>query len=217
MRDTGNFFLFGAAAYGKVALDAALLAGWSCLGVFDDDAAKQGCRLLRRFVIDTSRHRMLALAEYNDVHAIFVAIGTGATRRKVLDDLTSSTFSPITICHPGANISPSAILGDAVGVMGGVNIEADAKIGRGTLLNTGSLVAHDCVVGEFCHVAVGATLAGGVRLGNEVFVGAGATIRTDVSICSGVTIGVGAAVVKDITEPGVWVGVPAKPLVKKPA
>ncbi len=62
----------------------------------------------------------------------------------------------------------------------------------------------------FCHVAVGAHLCGTVTIGNATWIGAGATVSNNVNICGECTIGAGAVVVKDITEPGTYIGVPAR-------
>lgn len=48
-------------------------------------------------------------------------------------------------------------------------------------------------------------------IGNKVSIGSNATIMP-VSICDHVIIGAGAVVTKDIEEPGIYVGNPAKKL-----
>jgi acetyltransferase-like isoleucine patch superfamily enzyme len=47
------------------------------------------------------------------------------------------------------------------------------------------------------------------KIGNHVSIGSNATILP-VSICDAVVIGAGAVVTKDITEPGKYVGNPAR-------
>jgi acetyltransferase-like isoleucine patch superfamily enzyme len=49
-----------------------------------------------------------------------------------------------------------------------------------------------------------------VKVEDSVWIGAGATVINNVNICGGCTIGAGAVVIKDIDEPGTYVGVPAK-------
>lgn len=49
-----------------------------------------------------------------------------------------------------------------------------------------------------------------ISIGNNVQIGAGAMILPGVSICSNVIIGAGCIVSKSITEPGIYVGVPAR-------
>lgn len=212
MTEQKRFFLFGAAALGKVALDAALLAGWSCLGVFDDDPQLKGRLLLSRFAVDNCRDRLGNMRHKHRESSIFIAIGTCSTREKLTYEFCGNGYRPIGIRHPRSIISQHAVIDESVAIMGGVSVEPDAIVKCGTLLNTNSMVAHDCMVGDFCHVAVGAVLAGGVHLGRRVFVGAGAVIKPGIKICDDVTIGAGAAVVKDISESGIWAGVPATKL-----
>jgi len=80
------------------------------------------------------------------------------------------------------------------------------------VVNPGCTIAHDCEFGSYNVICPGANISGGVILGDEVFVGAGAQIRQGLRICSQATLGAGAVVVRDILEPGTYVGVPAKPL-----
>ena len=49
-----------------------------------------------------------------------------------------------------------------------------------------------------------------MTIGNSTWIGAGATVSNNVNICGECTIGAGAVVVKDITEPGTYIGVPAR-------
>ncbi len=49
-----------------------------------------------------------------------------------------------------------------------------------------------------------------MKVGNGTWIGAGAVVSNNVSICGEVTVGAGAVVVKDITESGTYVGVPAR-------
>ena len=69
-----------------------------------------------------------------------------------------------------------------------------------------------CILGDFCTVGPGANICGDVIIGQDVVIGAGATICDRVEICSGVTIGANAVVppLTKITQPGTYVGVPAK-------
>ena len=89
-------------------------------------------------------------------------------------------------------------------------VNSSAKIGKGTIINTCASVDHDCEIGDFVHIACGAHIAGTVVVGNGTWVGIGASVSNNLSICGEVKIGAGAVVVKDITEQGTYVGVPAR-------
>jgi acetyltransferase-like isoleucine patch superfamily enzyme len=60
----------------------------------------------------------------------------------------------------------------------------------------------------------GAKILGGAKIGNSCRIGSNSTILPNVEICDDVTIGAGAVVTKSITEPGTYIGIPAKRLVK---
>lgn len=53
-------------------------------------------------------------------------------------------------------------------------------------------------------------MAGTVTVGANSLLGVGVAVRPGVTIGDDCTVGVGAAVVNDLTEPGVYVGVPAR-------
>ena len=80
-------------------------------------------------------------------------------------------------------------------------------------MNTGASVDHDNVIDDYVHISVGSHLAGNVKVGTKTWIGAGAVVNNDVKICSNCIIGSGAAVVKNIDEPGIFVGVPARKMV----
>ena len=71
-------------------------------------------------------------------------------------------------------------------------------------------ISHDTVIGDYCNITPGVHIAGRCRIGNFVYLGIGCSISNDVSICDNVVVGAGAVVVDSITEPGTYVGVPAK-------
>ena len=95
-------------------------------------------------------------------------------------------------------------------VAAGARITCDVSIGRGCLMQMDTTVAHDCVIGNEVNVNPGARLNGGVVIGDRVLIGSQASIREGIEVCSDTIIGMGAVVVKDIREPGVYAGNPAR-------
>jgi len=113
------------------------------------------------------------------------------------------------LIHPSADVSQAAVVRYGSYVGPHATIIAGARIGRGCIINTSATVEHDCKIADWVHIAPGAVLCGTVELGEGVFVGANAVIREGLHIAPWVTIGCGAVVVKDISEPGTFVGNPA--------
>lgn len=83
-------------------------------------------------------------------------------------------------------------------------------LGDHALLNRGNQIGHDCRIGDFFSMMPGSIVGGNVQIGNRVYMGSCSNIREGIRICDDVVIGMNAAVVRDITEPGTYVGVPAK-------
>ena len=100
---------------------------------------------------------------------------------------------PNVIIHAGAVIDPFVRLEE------GVTIRSNATIG------------HHSEVAPSTFVASGAVLGGGVMVGNRCFIGLGSVIRDGVTLAPETFVGAGAVVTED-TEPGVYVGVPARRL-----
>lgn len=132
--------------------------------------------------------------------------------RSVLAERFMSQLLLDPLVHPTAVIEPGVQLGAFCQVLGMAAINACAVIGAGTLVNTGAVIEHEATVGAFCHVSVNATICGRVRIGDFCFLGAGAVVKDKVRICRDTIIGANATVVKDILEPGVYVGSPARRL-----
>jgi acetyltransferase-like isoleucine patch superfamily enzyme len=59
-------------------------------------------------------------------------------------------------------------------------------------------------------VSTRAVINGDCRIGDGVLIGSGAVVLQGKSICDGATVGACSVVTHHITEPGVYVGVPAR-------
>lgn len=107
-----------------------------------------------------------------------------------------------------------------------VEIQKDVVIGDNTKVQSHAFICelvsigHDCFIGHGVMFINDVFSSGGpargdkskwksTLIGNHVSLGSNATILP-VSICDHVVIGAGAVVTKDITEPGIYAGNPAK-------
>jgi len=107
-----------------------------------------------------------------------------------------------------------------------VEIQRDAVIGKRCRIQSHAFICELVTIGDDCFVSHGAMFIndafaiGGpargrrdlwrtTRLGNHVSVGTNATILP-VSICDHVVIGAGSVVTRDLTEPGIYAGNPAR-------
>ena len=144
-----------------------------------------------------------------DVHHA-IAIGDITFRKVVASSAFCQRTTPYRLLSLSAYIAIGAKIGRGTVVMPGATIRSHAVIGDYSIINTGSVIEHNCTVGSFVNVSPGAILCGRVSIADSCFVGAGSVIIDKVSICSGVVVGAGAVVLKDIHEPGTYLGVPAR-------
>jgi UDP-3-O-[3-hydroxymyristoyl] glucosamine N-acyltransferase len=69
-------------------------------------------------------------------------------------------------------------------------------------------IGHDCQIGDFISMMPGSIISGNCILGNRVYIGSNSSVKEKIYICDDVTIGLVSGVVKNITESGVYGGVP---------
>lgn len=122
-------------------------------------------------------------------------------------------------------------LGDDTFVGPFVEIQRDVTIGARTRIQSHAFICEMVTIGDDCFISHGAMFIndtfgdGGpapsgrrdlwrsTTVGNDVSIGTNATILP-VTICDNVVIGAGSVVTKDITEPGIYAGNPARLLRK---
>lgn len=148
------------------------------------------------------------------LYDVVVAVGNPTARKAIVASLPEET-TYATIIHPSAILSKWVEIGEGSIVTAGSILTCDIKIGRHAHLNLHTTIGHDCVIGDYFTSAPGANISGKCSFGECVYFGTNAAVREGVGICDNVTIGMGGVVVKDITEPGVYIGNPLKRLEKK--
>ena len=105
-------------------------------------------------------------------------------------------------------------------------IQKEVTIGKGVKVQSHSFICEFVSIGDGCFIGHGVMFINDIfayggpargdktqwkctRIGNNVSIGSNATILP-ISICDHVVIGAGAVVTKNITEPGVYAGNPAR-------
>ena len=136
-------------------------------------------------------------------------VGSGKHREDIWQRLCSLDLVFPKVISPDAIVNEEVVVGHATVVMDGAIINTGARLGVGVIANTHATIEHDVTLDDWVHVAPGATISGGVRVGRCSMIGTGATVIEGRSIAEDVIVGAGATVVRDITEPGVYVGTPA--------
>lgn len=194
-----KLLIIGAGGHGKVVADIASKNGYDQIE-FLDDTGKTHCGIYP------------VVGESPDVHNfdcdVIVAIGDCPARKHIQESIPEDRF-PVLI-HPDAVVADTATIGAGTVVMACAVINPYSVIGKGCIINTASIAGHDTKIGDFCHIASGARVAGWTEVGELTWVGLGSSIIDHLHIASNCMIGAGAVVIKDITNSGTYVGVPAR-------
>lgn len=195
--------IIGASGHGKVIADIVLRCGDQVVGFLDDNpnapSALFGFPLLGK-TADYVR--------FPDAHFV-IAIGNAAVRKRLAQTMKGVIW--YTAIHPKAVVSALGVtVGEGSVIAAGAVVNPGATVGKHCIINTNAVVEHDCTLGDYVHISVAAALGGTVAVGDSTWVGIGSAVRNNLSICSGATVGAGAVVVKNIEEPGTYVGVPAR-------
>lgn len=150
------------------------------------------------------------LTRYGTTYAL--GIGTGTTRRIIVDRLDDSDATAATVVHPGASIGSDVVFDTGVVVFDRCVITTNVRIGAHTHLNVGCVVQHDSRIGSFVQFSPGVYVNGDCTVADDVFLGTGAVVTRGCTVGEGARVGAGAVVLDDV-EPGTTVvGAPARPV-----
>ena len=130
----------------------------------------------------------------------------------------------VTVIQPvnlyGCSIGDECFIGPFV------EIQKDVTIGKRCRIQSHAFICELVTIGDDCFISHGAMFINDVfniggpakgrkdlwkstKIGSNVSIGTNATVMP-VTICDKVVVGAGAVVTKDITQPGIYAGNPAK-------
>ncbi len=186
-------------------------SSWNLAGFIDDDNALKG-KIINGIPVVGG---IDMLGQLEGPIWLVTAFGSVKTRKTVVDRICSLRRDDIhfaTLIDPSVMISKWAEIGEGSVICAGSIVTVNITIGKHVLINWDCTVGHDSIIDDFCTISPSANICGNVHLGQFVDIGVGAQVIQGRSIVSNSTVGAGAVVVRNITESGVYIGVPAKQL-----
>jgi len=144
------------------------------------------------------------------VKYLFLAIGDNRKREELFLELKNQDFFFPNLVAGTAIEKDDVSYGEGNIIFDKAYIGPLVEIGNNNIINTASIIEHECVIGNHCNVGPVSVISGRSKMGDHVFIGASAVVIDRISITSRVTLGAGAVAVKDMEEPGTYIGVPAK-------
>jgi acetyltransferase EpsM len=137
-------------------------------------------------------------------------IAIGGDRTALWAQLRCYGWTPGSVIHPLAAVSPSSDIG-AGAVIGPLAVlGARAQVGEHSLVGRGALIGHHARLAAGVVVNPGANIGGNTFVGEGTQIGMGATVLNALRIGSRARVAAGSVVVRDVPD-GVRVqGVPAR-------
>lgn len=112
-------------------------------------------------------------------------------------------------------IGDNNVISELVTIQRPKDTGAVTKIGSNNIIMAHSHIGHDAIVGDNCEISTHSILGGYCEIGDNVKIKLNVTVRNRKKIGSNTTIGMGGVVVSDVPENSIFVGNPAKQLIKK--
>jgi sugar O-acyltransferase (sialic acid O-acetyltransferase NeuD family) len=114
------------------------------------------------------------------------------------------------VVHSSSVVDASCQLGDGIFLLPGCVLDRNVVIGDNVLLNTACTIAHDSSVAAHTFLSPRVAVAGFVRIEEYCNIGINTIIIDNLTIGPNIQTGGGTVVVKSLTEPGLYVGSPAR-------
>lgn len=151
------------------------------------------------------------LYEMDRFDSLFIAIGYNHPDFKLrLIDRFKDIIPMVNIVSPNCHVDPTAMLGENLFLYPGTIVDMGAILEDGVVLNLGAIVSHDSVIGKCTFMAPRSVVAGHSKIGECSFIGTGAVVINSIIVSDHVKLGAGTVVVSDISNSGLFCGVPSK-------
>jgi sugar O-acyltransferase (sialic acid O-acetyltransferase NeuD family) len=208
----GNFVILGAGGHAAMIVELAMLDGslqHNLFGLISYSPKDVGVKVADATVV-ADEETFLRQTDKWPVDAFVVGVGSikgnDPVRAKLFYKFEDAGFTPLSLVHPSAIVSPHAIIGKGTVVMPGAIVNRGSIIGDNVIVNSGSIIEHDVTIGAHSHIAPGAVVCGGTSVGKNCLVGAGASVRQAIKIGDGATIGIGSRLYKNIAQDDTYTG-----------
>ncbi len=178
---------------------------WNLKGFIDDNEEKWGTTEDGYPVVGGSEY----LSKLEDVYAV-CAVGSSRIRKIIIEKLKDNNVKFATLIDPSVIKSKRVEIGEGSIICAGNILTVDIKIGKHVIINLDCTVGHDVELGDYDTLYPSVNVSGMTKVGECTELGTGTQIIQGKTIGANTIVGAGTVVVKDIQEPGTYVGSPAR-------
>lgn len=143
-----SLLIVGAGGYGHLVKEIASLCGYAKIDFVDDNSPE---------AIGTVS-QLETLEEQYD--ASIVAVGNPIIRQEICKKMKKQ----ITLIHPSAIVSASAVIGVGCVAEAHTVINTAAIIENGSFICAGAVVNHNAIVGNYCQIDCNAVVSSGAKV-----------------------------------------------------
>lgn len=178
---------------------------WNFLGFVDDN---ENARTVEGYTILGGLEALYSIA---DTTYACIAIADIGSRKRLAEECEKHGVKFATIISPDLKMRGElCTVGEGSIIATGCEMAINSHVGKHCILNTGAGLGHDTVVGDFVDMMPFTAVMGDVRIGDYCYFGVRSTVINGVRIAEHCTIGACGCVIKDLEEPGTYVGVPVR-------
>lgn len=204
-----SILIIGAGGLGKEAADLIRdIGGYEIIGFLDDNKEKKGAMFNSVRVLDTIDH----IDQYKTVDNLAIAIASPAIKKRIYEYTGSMGF-----CYPNL-VHPTVIMGSGVRMGMGNIVCAYSILSTEVVLRDFVTINPQCGIGHESELQSFTTAYWSVHIGGNTSIHEGCELGSQSCVIQGlkiagnVVLGAGAVAVKDISENGAYIGIPAKRL-----
>ena len=192
-----------------IAYHAANDKKFEVVGYFDDFAEK-GSYVESNVIIDATNNIEKEFKK-NTFECLIIAIGyKHFAQRKNFFEKFNGVIPFGTLVHSSCYVDASCVIGEGSVLLPGVICDRNVIIGTNVLVNTGVCIAHDSEIKNHSFLSPGVVIAGFSFIGECCNIGINATVIDNIKISDNIQIGGGTVVHKNLEQPGLYVGNPAR-------
>ncbi|WP_165156808.1 acetyltransferase [Parabacteroides sp. ZJ-118] len=207
--------IYGAGGFGRETacllrmMDTGMSPRWNFIGFFDDGIT---------FGTENEYGKVLGnidtLNSWNKPLAIVFAIGSPKTVESLYSKVANANIDFPNIIGPGTIFvdKDNVKIGKGNIIGGRCSISCNVEIGNFNTFNGNVIIGHDAIIGNYNSIMPSCNISGGVMIGNRNFIGVNSVILQYKTIADDCVIGASSVVMRNIKQPGTYVGNPANKL-----
>jgi len=199
--------ILGIGNYAEPMIELCIECGHSIQGLYHFNKERTGEKVLDYEILGDYQD----FIDNNNQGNVVVAVGNNKIRNEKLNFFRDLGYYTISLIHPTAYVSNSAILGTGVYIHARAFVWTKTQIANNVIISPNAMVAHHVKIGEGCLISANSMVGSYVNVKERVMIGINAGIVSKaLTIGSDAIIGANSMVINNVEPNDVMVGTPSK-------